>query len=505
MNIDAITADLLKRTLKAWQQAQPMPKEWFTLAWLKESNTSSKIEQELWLQEQITQLVVDTLLYLRRAEGLPDALPVQPTRQELLHAFIRDIRQDSDMLRGWSALYHRFLAPLSLGAEEMAIATEEKGKERTINRWIEAGVERLAHRLRQLEQEARSHFRTHYLRRNLPRDEHHQLIGVKSLCYQITNWLCNSHGPPFVSLEGMGGIGKTAMAWLVVHDLAENHPNLTDIAWISARQQWIHAGRGQLEQAIDPVRSLDEIVTRLVIQLGLMHLAGLGTTDKLERLRPLLALSPYLVVIDNLETLADVDALLPALRPLAGTSRFLFTSRHTMSHETDVQVLTVPPLTKEDGLTLLEYELRRRDLRATITGDVINALYETVGGLPLFLKLAAAQIRSISLPHFLHRVQAAQHRTQQAWYDYIYHQSWDMLSEDARHLLLNLLDISPDGETIEWLQLMSSLPNPDFDEALAQLVDYSLVEIGGTIDNPTYHLHRLTVTFLQTNILGGWL
>ena len=51
---------------------------------------------------------------------------------------------------------------------------------------------------------------------------------------------------------------------------------------------------------------------------------------------------------------------------------------------------------------------------------------------------------------------------------------------------------------------MSFLPPAAFDEALGQLRDYSLLETAGPDDAPRYRLHRLTTTFLQTEVLAGW-
>ena len=48
------------------------------------------------------------------------------------------------------------------------------------------------------------------------------------------------------------------------------------------------------------------------------------------------------------------------------------------------------------------------------------------------------------------------------------------------------------------------LPESQFQDALTQLLDHSLLEISQILPAPRYHLHRLTVTFLQSEILLGW-
>lgn len=87
---------------------------------------------------------------------------------------------------------------------------------------------------------------------------------------------------------------------------------------------------------------------------------------------------------------------------------------------------------------------------------------------------------------------------------FIYRRSWLALGDSARMLLLSMLPLASDGEDVEWLALMSFLPPDEFEGALAQLRDYSLLETAGSPESPRYRLHRLTTTFLQTEVLAGW-
>lgn len=48
------------------------------------------------------------------------------------------------------------------------------------------------------------------------------------------------------------------------------------------------------------------------------------------------------------------------------------------------------------------------------------------------------------------------------------------------------------------------LPTSDFDDALMQLRRYSLLEAAGSLVAPRYRLHRLTTTFLKTEVLLRW-
>ena len=67
-----------------------------------------------------------------------------------------------------------------------------------------------------------------------------------------------------------------------------------------------------------------------------------------------------------------------------------------------------------------------------------------------------------------------------------------------------MLNISPDGEDQEWICDIGNLQKDDFRKGLEKLKELSLIEFSGTIERPLYRIHRLTTTFLQTDILEGW-
>lgn len=78
------------------------------------------------------------------------------------------------------------------------------------------------------------------------------------------------------------------------------------------------------------------------------------------------------------------------------------------------------------------------------------------------------------------------------------------MSDPARKLLFAFLPSDPDGEDLDFLRTMSGQPDEDFFAALRELDRFSLLELNGDVERPLYRLHRLSVTFLQTDILNLW-
>ena len=497
MDVDAITAPLLSEALRAWRAAEPPPPGLLALDILRGPAAASPTERAIRLHDLIESLVVAELARLRAAEAIvPSAAD---SRVGVLAAIGRDFGRHNAELEEWSAVYHRFLAPIAPSVEDLARAAALDA--RNFRRRVDNGVRRLVGRLQRLEMAEHDRLRHARRSRHLPPPEYTHLFGLAAAQREVADRLRRDDGPDFLSIEGLGGMGKTALARAVAFALAETS-DYDGIAWVSARQTWLN-DRGAIETAPDAATSLADIVARLATQLGFAELAGLSAADKLDRLAGFLKSTRHLIVIDNLESVSDVALLLPALLPLARPARFLLTSRQTLSHYPAVVRFPVRPLSPEDSRALVASELRRRGRPGALPTAQMAALYEVVGGTPLALKLVAAQMAHWPLPALLENLRRARHAPERL-YTFIYQRAWLALGDPARQLLLSLLPLAPDGEDVAWLRAMSFLSPDAFDEALGQLRDYSLLETAGPDDAPRYRLHRLTTTFLQTEVLAAW-
>jgi hypothetical protein len=181
----------------------------------------------------------------------------------------------------------------------------------------------------------------------------------------------------------------------------------------------------------------------------------------------------------------------------------LLTSRFKLSDYPSVQSIPVLELSLENSLSLLRDELHR--LAASGLDDrQMTEIYALTGGMPLILKLVAAQLSTIPYANILSGLRAADRRTPENLYTYIYGQTWRLLDEPARALLVSMVDSAPEGETLDWLAMMSGLSEPVFEGAIHQLQSFRLVEKTGLLDRPLYHLHRITSTFLSSQIHFRW-
>ena len=129
--------------------------------------------------------------------------------------------------------------------------------------------------------------------------------------------------PGFYAVEGIGGIGKTTLADSLMRRALTARPGATlpgDGKAAPAQPRRLH------RPAATPALTADALVDALCGQLlpEAANLPRQTTAEKFQMLRSMLKRTPHLIVIDNLETVQDVDVLLAHLREV-GRSDVLHT------------------------------------------------------------------------------------------------------------------------------------------------------------------------------------
>jgi hypothetical protein len=300
-------------------------------------------------------------------------------------------------------------------------------------------------------------------------------------------------------------LGKTALAHRLTTWAAGN-AHFADIAWETARRQQFAIWSGIIELPEPaPAMTFELLLDSIAIQLGYTELARMTLSQKKTQLRGILKRQPYLIVVDNLETAAHQDLLVPQLWELANPTRFLITSRHSLSHHPHVLCLTLNQLTEDDSLAFIRYEGRERGVAVIAEADEqrLRHIYAVTAGHPLAIKLVVGQARSLPLERALSHLRQASGQRASALYRFIYWQSWELLDDAARRVLLAMPTLATSGGYWENLLAVSDLAERDLERAVQDLVGMSLLDAGGT-EEKRYMIHPLTYTFIMTDLLGEW-
>jgi hypothetical protein len=379
------------------------------------------------------------------------------------------------------------------GALMHAVASRLNIGQSTAYRRQQKAIRQLALIIQAKEAQARAVYQASLEKRlRLPPEA--QLFGIEEQLYSLLERLIVADTPWLVSIEGLGGIGKTALA-----NAGVRHSELINrfhhIVWVSAKQRAFFPGIG-LEGETSPALTVEGLIDSLLEEFG--HSAALAQPPQEKRvtLIRLLKEAPHLVVIDNLETVADYQTLLPVLWEITNPSKVLLTSRYSLRAYPNVFCLALASLNKTDTLALIRHEANTRGLPmlANAADAELERIYEVVGGNPLALKLVVGQTAFLPLSQVLDNLKEAGGRSIADLYTHIYWQAWQMLDDTSQQTLL-VMPLVQDG-TLNQLLSLSRLKTAELHRALKQLITLSLVLVEGDLEERRYSVHRLTETFL---------
>ncbi|MGD8792823.1 MAG: NB-ARC domain-containing protein [Anaerolineae bacterium] len=363
-------------------------------------------------------------------------------------------------------------------------------------------IEALAALVWQGEQEARAARMDRILKRLESRHQE-QLFGVDEKSAELLAVLTSPEPPWMLALVGIGGVGKTSLADAAVRALATS-PRFADIAWVSARQDRFTPWSGLQPGAEGlPALSFEDLLGAVVKQFDFGDLARLSWEQQLAGLRARFRQRPYLVVVDNLETAADYRALIPNLQGLVDPGRFLLTCRRSLHDFPGVRSLRLDELSEADSLALLRHQARERGIDgiATAPDEALRQVYDAAGGNPLALKLLVGQMHSLSLPRVVEDLREARGRSVEDLYRHIYWRSWNLLDEAARRVLVVMPLVAEEGGRLSQVAAVSGVGGDRLGDALKQLDTLCLLNIGGTLQDRRYSIHRLTESFLLNEVV----
>ena len=337
--------------------------------------------------------------------------------------------------------------------------------------------------------------------------DHTQLFGVDAFLEKIKEDLSAPQAAWIISLWGEGGLGKTAIAYEAVSRYAAL-AGFTRVGWVSAKTLQLlpdgvllRAGSAELHWG----NLLKKLADQLDIHLG-ENSSG-WITDFQRAMRSLPPGERCLLIVDNLETVDDVDESLQYLgsNSLVNPHKILLTTRHALRGKVRSLV--------ERHIKGLELEPALHFIRSLGNGvieeasdDELRPIVEVTEGNPLLIKLFVTRLLTSHLPlaFVLAELQAVNQRLGQNIIDYLYAESLATLVQlcgrDASHWILNAFCPLGAGDNVNYeaLRTFSGIEDEEvFRNTLRVACDLSLIRTSKL--NSLYSIHSLLWKFVCEN------
>jgi hypothetical protein len=137
---------------------------------------------------------------------------------------------------------------------------------------------------------------------------------------------------------------------------------------------------------------------------------------------------------------------------------------------------------------------------ADATDEDLQQIYDHTGGNPLAIKILVNLLDFLPLSRLLAGLTRNHPEQVMEMYKHIFWQAWQTLSENGRKLLQSM-PLALEPADVDYLLTISGLTEGAIWPAIEELRQRSLLEVEGGLHEKRYGIHRLTDTFLRTEII----
>jgi tetratricopeptide (TPR) repeat protein len=300
----------------------------------------------------------------------------------------------------------------------------------------------------------------------------------------------------FVVIEGIGGVGKTALALNVAHELF-NRQTVDRVVWATSKGRHL---------------SFEELLDIIATGLDQPYLTALDAPRKHDALLNILRQVACLVIVDNLDTLyvRERYRINAFLEQVEFPSKVLVTMRPPLPMEFFAPPMaSIKPLsglnpTSCRALIRAEAERLRLPLDWGAHAESIEQLIRITEGNPLGISISLGQltIAPSSLAELVAELACTPDRT----FDYLYGRSWNAISAQSRHVLC-AASLFATTFTKDAIFEIAGNERTDLlcvEASLAQLAHFGLVRPNAQSASAVRHirleLHPLTKAFAESRL-----
>lgn len=311
----------------------------------------------------------------------------------------------------------------------------------------------------------------------LPSPSFETFVGARGYWEQIQRLLGTKGDDRGVVVSGPAGIGKTATINYTTRQLIAQG-QFDDVAWLIGEKPLAIGSLGGAAQLA---------LTRPVVINKLSRLWQLSQSGELSPAQRQLLVNKHiqenrcLIVVDNLESDADLQELLPLFQQWQGQSKVVVGTQHCQSYEAFTQI----------EMTGFDPAGTQQFLHTHTTPHHLHQLLHPLNGNPFALKLALT-----SQPY--HTQQTPQQlQTTPHPINTLHDLHWQNLDDPTKQVLVGLINAGETGFNTAHLQEICALPQPTTQTSLEKLQRHALI----TKQHNHYRLHHLTQRYLVQKLM----
>jgi DNA-binding SARP family transcriptional activator len=299
-----------------------------------------------------------------------------------------------------------------------------------------------------------------------------------------------ANGPTLWVIDGMGGVGKTALAVHAGHQLAQRYPDA---------QLYLNLhGHDHRREPLDSADALRELLTMLDVPA--VRIPG-ATRERAELWRAELACRRAVLILDDVTGPGQILSLLPE----AGDSLIIVTARQRHAGWNAYRTMPLPGFSQDDAAALFTQVAGRA---TKLEADLVTKVCRLCGYLPLAIRLAASRLRSgavASLPDLVDELDESvtSHglTSEVSWRVHAsFELSYRRLTEPEQRYF-RYLGMSPCVDTTAYsAAFLADVSPAESQAALVSLADHHLLE---ETSPGRFEFHDLIRTFAATRSPGN--
>ncbi|MCA9951162.1 MAG: AAA family ATPase [Anaerolineales bacterium] len=328
----------------------------------------------------------------------------------------------------------------------------------------------------------------------LPAKNYDLFIGRKQDRITIINELLTKEKYRLINVFGVSGSGKTALAQEVTRSLIKEDL-FQNVVWVDFGSE---SSPGWLPSDSNGINLLwIHIANALKLSLRI----GNDYSEEIiiQQIREKLD-TPFLIVIDNLQSNREVEQQLSQLHQLLQRNgRFLLLSHARLSQRSFVFTYPLQQLPKQEAINLLYHHANISEAAnfSDVDYQQFDQIYDLVGGHPQALMLIAHLAQDYSLTPLVDELIQNHNEDISQLIDQIYEHIWHKLTEQGQQLLWAMSLVSHTGASEAYLLAFSGLSEQKLWPAIKQLVDFAVLHRNRKGVELFYYTHQLTNSFLK--------